>query len=357
MPAFTLKPEYPIPGEQVEVTFTGLDSDTNFVEVFAISAPEKSSLHTRIEESTKERVRVHSGESSRSWIVKPDVGGVYTYTLTEQTITSPSLSGFHKDPGGAPSPVIVASTTLTLVVGQKLTHPLGTSKDFAELTLFVWNDTIRATTLEVHGIVTPAILNPSSVMAASAIEDTSVSGAVAVLIESTATTIVGNIATVFAGMRDDYQAHIANATHHNAADTTNTIGDGYTATTAPGAEDGINALFQAYAGHLSNIVTSPATAPHDLVDGSNGTVTGGAGQGAETKIAALADFYIAYSAHIANASIHNSADVTNTLTALPPLMNLHRYFFEALASQTPTTPTGQNSAVATLAQLAGFTEA
>jgi hypothetical protein len=194
-------------------------------------------------------------------------------------------------------------------------------------------------------------------MAAAAIEDSSVAGAVTALDGQTATAIVGSISTVFASMRDAFQGHLANATHHDAADTTNTIGDGYKATTAKGAEDGLNALFRAYAGHLSNVVASGSTAPHNLVDGTNGTVTTGASQGADTKIAALADMWIAYTANIADAAVHNSADVTNTPPSLSPLMTVHRYFFEALASQSPSPPTGQNAAVTTLAQLAGFSEA
>jgi hypothetical protein len=356
--SLTLTPTYPIPSEQVSVAFAGLAATTNFVRAFVTAAPKGSELYKRLQTETKERIQVHAGPSDKPWLLTPDVGGVYTYTLEEYQRIDPSAGMFQDDPGGAPSPTVTASGSVTLRIGQKLKHRLGTDRDSAELQVYVWADTVRPTTLEVHGEVTPAIVNPSSPAAEAAIEASAVVTAVDALTNQTATTIVGSEATVFASLRDAYQAHVANATFHNAADATNTIGDGYVATSPKASEASINELRRQLRAHMANTVASSATAPHDNPDGTNAFVTPGASSDPVSRIAALVDTWIVYSGHIATASpVHNSADGPNTAPPLSFLMTVHRRFFEALANTSPAAPAATNSAVTTLAQLAGFKEA
>lgn len=352
-------PTYPIPGERVEISFAGLNAATNAVQLFAVTAPAGSALDTRIKESTKNRVRVFDGDTATKWIFEPDKGGVYTFTLEELTRVSPSLGMFAGDLGGTSSPTAVATTIVTLSVGQKLTHQLGTSQDSAELVVFIWGDYVRATTLPVHGIASPAIINPSSATAAAAIEATDVVAAIAALIDIDAGSILGSVATVFASLRDAYQAHALNATHHNVDDDVNTIGDGFVATSPKAAENSINELRRQLAAHMENPTDSGGTTrPHDAVDGANAFMTSGASTDAATHYAALVDAWIVYSGHIATGSpVHNSADVTNTAPTLSPLMTLHRRFFEAIADQSPSPPAATNAGVTTLAQRAGFKEA
>lgn len=358
MPSLTLKPTYPIPGEAVEVTFSGLNSASNFVALYPTAAPEKSAIYMRLKESTKSRVKEHSGDSNVKWRFVPDVGGVYTFDLEEFTNVPPSLGTHAGDTRGATSPTINATTSVTLRVGQKMTQKIGTANDNATLEVFVWADTIRPTTLEVHGVATPRLTAPTSEAAAAAIEDSDVVEAVEVLANKSAGTIIGSIASIYEDLRDAYQGHIVNATHHNAADTHNTIGDGFVATSPKAAENAINELYRQFESHQQNNVESGGTIPHNAVDGINPLVTGGASADPTTQIAALVDLWIAYSDHIATASpVHNSADVTNTAPSLSLLMTVHRRFFEALASQSPAPPAATNEAVTTLAQLAGFSEA
>lgn len=355
--ALTLSPEYPIPGEKVRVSFTGLDSATTTVKLFSTIAPDGSELASQIQAATKSRVTVHGGDSSAVWGFVPDLGGVYTFVLEEYAAASPHKGTFAGDTRGAPSPTIVASTVLTLSVGQRLSHTLGTSQDSAELDVFVWGASVLPTTLEQHGVVTPAIVNPSSEAAAAAVEDSAVVTALGG-ISGTASVVIGDLASVFASLRNAYQGHYANAVAHNLDDDVNTIGDGYVATSPKAAENSINELRRMFQGHLDNPEDlAGAGRPHDAVDGTNALVLSGASSDPATHVAALVDLWIAYSAHIALASpVHNSADVTNTAPALSPLMTLHRRFFEALANLSPSPPAATNSAVTTLAT-AGFKEA
>jgi hypothetical protein len=66
---------------------------------------------------------------------------------------------------------------------------------------------------------------------------------------------------------------------------------------------------------------------------------------------ALADIHRCLTAHFANATVHNNADVVNTLTALPLVLQLVSAIFAIWSSVTPTVAATQSPlAVAAMAK-------
>jgi hypothetical protein len=362
MAALAASPERPIPRQTVKITFTGLASGTNQVRVFAVAAPEGSEVRQQMDRATADRPRLHEGPVDVPWDFTPDRGGVYRFLVEELQVQSASRAMFQGDPAGAPQTEILATSTVVLRVGQRLQLPLGVSPNTAQLRVFVWGDTIRPTTVAVHGEATPAVVSPTTLTATNAASATDVLTAVAALANETADDVIGNPASVFSSLRTAYAAHIANATPHAAADTHNTIGAGYAASNPSALIRAINRLRQQLRGHQDNLVDrsdpeSTPTAPHTSPDGINQYLTAGAADAA-SAIPALVDAWMVYEAHrVTLSSVHSSADTTNTGPALSPLMTVHRRFFEALTATTPTVPPSINEGVSTLAQLGGFVEA
>jgi hypothetical protein len=91
-------------------------------------------------------------------------------------------------------------------------------------------------------------------------------------------------------------------------------------------------------------------------DWTNKPIARSFGDTAQARIA-LADCWRAYEAHRATTgAIHNSADSTNTLSALPPLLALDRAFLSEIQKASPTAPATANAGVTVLVHGAGFTE-
>jgi hypothetical protein len=76
----------------------------------------------------------------------------------------------------------------------------------------------------------------------------------------------------------------------------------------------------------------------------------------ETIYAGIGDFWRAYEAH-RTATMHDSGDATNVLTALTNIMLVHKEFMASLAAISPSVPAGQSTAAAGLIAGGGFAEA
>ncbi|HEY3494755.1 MAG TPA: hypothetical protein VGK73_08725 [Polyangiaceae bacterium] len=353
-------PEYPIPGQDVAISFTGLDADTNQLQVNATMAPIGSELRKRIDAARGEVVDVYSGSTTDPWRFKPDKGGVYTFELLEFQVQPSSGALFAGDPAGAPRPALQAKTTVLLYVGERLSLKMGEAPNQLDLVVFVWNNTVRATSVPVHGVATPALENPTSPAAASAKYDATLLLLVEAMGGTTTSSILGTFATDFANLKTSWNAHLADATAHNNADTLRTIGSGWSAATTKGAPAAINELRRLMVAHMGSL-TIPAANPvdppvpiHDAIDGTTVFQSAGCQEGRASQYFALADAVVRLAEHKAiGAPVHNSADAAAAPT-IGPLTTIMARYITALRLTSPTLPPARNPGAATLEQFGGF---
>lgn len=354
-------PDYPIPGQDCSITFAGLVAGTNQVQVNATLAPAGSELRRRIDAARGEVVDVYSGSAADPWRFKPDKGGVYTFDLLEFEVQSSSGALFQGDPGGAPRPVLKTTTTVALYVGERLSLKLGEPPHQCDLVVFVWNNTVRATSVPVQGVATPALENPSSPAAASATYDPTLIGLVASLDNDSAASILGTFPDDFAAVATAWNTHVANGTAHNNADTRHPISSGWGATTIKGAPAAINELRRLMASHMGSLTipaadpTDPPVTIHDAVDGRTVFQSAGCQEGRGSQYFALADAMVRLAEHKALASpVHNSADAGAAPT-VGTLVAIAARYITALRLTSPTLPPSRNPGAASLEQFGGFT--
>lgn len=345
-------PQYPIPKQTCKITFTGLDPETNFITLFPVTAPVGSSLREAIDSSKGARVNNHQGASNEPWIFTPEVGGVYTFFLQETSIRASSGSLFQNDPTGASNPSITAQGEVVLYVGEALQLTIGDSPDEVTLRLYVWNDTIRSTSIAVHDEDTPALIEPGSPAAENAIYNSGVTDAVTELVNKSATAVAGTLPADFVTVRNLYQAHADSIVAHTNNDDVNTLSSGYTATNPKAAESAIKALRAAIDAHAEQLKDVSDAAVHSQIDGATAFYSSGAGSDPGTQFYALADALVRLRAH---AEVAGHASTVSIAGTVGPLTELCVKYIEALKLASPANPAAKNPAAAILGQFGGFT--
>lgn len=357
MTTLVTSPALVLPNKDIQITFNGAASGTNFIRYSVTSAPEGSELWKKLKASKAARKEVDVGDYGVPFRIKFDRGGVYTF-FVEEIQRGSAFNGDHEgDTDGAPSETLLASSSKVVYVGQRLDLKMGFGPDTAKLRVYVFNDSVRATNLAEHDIVTPDLVEPTTQKARNAC--TYVGSNIDVLVDETYTDILGNVNTVFGSLRATLADHMGNATAHNGADTYNPLNAAYGASSPAVASASISALRRSLESHMSDTdETGPGEGGyHDASDNRTRFAAPGASTDRLSQMVALSDIWRVYEIHRLTASgVHNSADVTNVAAALPPLMDLHRQFIEGLETTTPTVPNSINSAAAYLTQMGGFVE-
>lgn len=375
MTAAVTTPTYPIPGPQCNVVFTLAESGSNYLRVWCSVAPEGSALAGELNAAAFNRVVVYEGDAGADnpWRWTPDKGGKYTFICQEYSRLAGFGGSYDGDTRGAPSETKCgAESTVYVYVGQRLTSPIGPPQNQAKLVLYVWNDSIRPTTLALHGEITPRIDTSSASAAAKAAAETAaVAAALTALEEQTVTHVMDTVSTIAALVAGQYNAHIANAAVHNAADTDNNVPyDLYLSTAVTPAElpTLVNDILQKARRHYTNDCGGTASTNPGVGTASYHTHGGNAAGDtvnlplytsvADTAEAygALGDMYRAHEAHRISTNVHVSADGTCALGAIPHLLDVHKAYLTTLASLTPTAPPAQSSGAQLLISSAGFTE-
>lgn len=369
-------PQHPIPALQADIVFTLTQANTNFVRVWCATAPTGSKLDTELKKSdaTSPRVRVYEGAggSNQPWQFTPDVGGTYSLFAQEYTKGTAFTGGYDGDTRANQVETKVGSeASLSLYVGQKLSCQVGTSQDHATLTFYVFNDTIRQTTIATHGVATPSLDAPNSPRAKTAVRTSAVTSAVNALISSptTAENARGTdtqIATLIADIWNKTMGHYVNATVHPHTDTFNAIGVSFLPNAI--APDSVplflNQALKSLKQHYTNDKdgTGPGSASgvefhkSGLSDLVNATLVRNANDGND-DLNALADIVGSYEAHRVDTTVHNSADTTNNISAtVPPIIDIMRKFLAAVRASTPGAAAGDSSGAALL-RAWGFKEA
>ncbi len=374
MTSLVTTPAYPIPTRPALVTFAFTSAaDANYLRAWCTVAPEGSELANRIAANRLNRALVYQGDGGpkRPWRHTFDKGGAYTFLVQEYEKGNHWGGGYEGDPRGAPTETKVGGeSTLTLYVAQRLTQELGAGPDRATLVLHVHNSTIVETTVATHGEKSPSVANPTSDRAKVAATDSDVTAAIAALVAMSPSTAFGTVGSVVDDFIAKFVAHAASA-HHQNADSQTDLSDYKGSTALPGIAKGLNKVRLRLRQHMENSKENAPANPeyalpggidiHDhnslFFDLKNRMLDVTADENnAATIFQAGGDFYRSYTAH-RTAAMHETSDVTNTLTALPQLFEVHHQFMASLAALSPTAQPGQSAAAALLIGTAGFVEA
>lgn len=365
----TPSPTYPVSGRTVKLAFVA--STGTRVRLFIKSAPQDSKFAKELSDSAAQRVQVYSGDIATPFEFFPDVGGVYTFTAQE--IQVPTFPGAFKgdtrgfiDIGGGTlgTEKVLGETDVTLNVGVRLLFQLGARPDLASLVLWVWGDTIHATTVALHGETTPAIINPVTPRSKTAAKSATVTSALAPLDGMTATTARGSdstIATLVGNIWSRTMSHYASAVFHANADGDNIIGTAFlpNAIAPDSLNVFVNKALQSLKRHYTNDKdgTGVGSAAGSSYHKPGGTITSDFGNAAlfqgvsspDDTLNGIADAIRSYEAHRIDTTVHNSADNTNNISAsVPQLITIMKTFMTATAASTPSAAVGDASGAALL---------
>jgi hypothetical protein len=358
----TTTPTYPVPNREAKVTFSGAPGGATWLRAWCTVAPTGSKEYGELKAATtSNRVVVYEGDgSSQPWRWTPTVGGKYRIVAQWYTRGSSYGGGYAGDPNADPTETPVGGAdTVYIYVGERLHQQLGTGGDIANLGVWAWNATIRATTADQHGETTPVVSYDSpSPKALTAINSSDVRANAASLANVAASTALGTIATIVSDMYTKIAAHIirTSGSTHNAADADNTLKPEIASSPSVATlAESVNALLTCLRRHMLNDKAGEGTgsaAYHKLggvnkADYVNLPIVKSV-SGIEDAYPALAEVWRAYEAHRVSLSVHGAADTTNTLTALPALLAVHEAFFAQLAATSPSTPPAGQSAVTEL---------
>lgn len=361
----TQTPTYPAPGRKVRVTTTA-GAGGDFARLWLTDAPLGSQWRAKLAESTAARFEIATSDSGKAFDFVPDVGGVYVFAAQEYTLGASSHGGSYQgDPNSYQTETKVGTeVTVNVYVGERLEQTIGTGTDTATLALWVWNDSIRQTTLAEHGEVTPALSNPGGDRARIAMLDSAVVGALSALVNQSASTALGTLSGVLSDIGTKLLAHEALLTAHAAADEDNEPDERVNLASGP---EGVVAAAQHLATLLSRHIrnddagagTLTATSAYHVIsavpviDWTNIPAFQNCAT-IEQSLSVIASVWEAYEAHRVSTAVHTAADSTNTLTSLPLLLRVHKAFSAAVRTLTPTAPAVVPAATARLVNGAGF---
>lgn len=369
----TTVPDHAFPG--VVTLATTASAGGNYVTYWCTDAPLGSSLRVALDADENNRILIHEGAICCTHDADMEIGGAYTFVCQEMTKNATAHGGgYTNDPNGFQSKTKVgAENTQTVYVGQKLSRRLGCSCfGTAELLLWVWNTTVRPTTIKSHGEITPAIVKPSTSNAETAALDTTVATKLAALGDVLASLLIGNLNSLCDDMRTNIPLHFNNngGVYHNGAPPVPDIDNDTeiermtgTPTTPAGFSTFASIVWRRLHNHMANWDGSAEKTYHnaggvftpDYVNAFASSQPGDSDMAGSTS--ALADIYRAYVAHIADATVHAAADTTNELTITPGLLlDLEQAFLDAQRKLSPTNPTTRNPGATVLIHGAGCHE-
>lgn len=378
MTTLSTVPARTLPNQTARLQFTLTESASgtpaNWVRVWVTTAPEGSEWRGELDAIEGDRVLVYEGNGGvgNKLVTTFAVGGKYTLKAQEYVKGTGYGGGYEGSPDTYETETEAGSeATLTLYVGERLSLTLGYGEDTALLILYVFNDTITATTPS-DGELSPAVEEGSAETPKAQIAADSAAAAIAELDGVATSTAIGNPSTALNDILSKYNTHRASAVFHNSADTDNTVSVAYTNPTTPtGMSAAINECQRRLDLHMRNARYSNST-PTNLETGSMTYHVVGGNNRADLAnmisapasdassivsiMVLIADYWRAYEAHRINTSVHNASDTTG-LTALSPLLDVLHDFNAALHDESPAAPPTAQTGVVKLVNNFGFEEA
>lgn len=364
-------PEFAPPNRDVKVLFSLTHSTANFVRVWVTAAPPGSELRKKLDDSGKSRLPLYEGEGeSKPELRKFDAGGKYTLVAQEYKRGASTYGGGYQGaPDGNPSEDKIGDeTTLELFIGQRLTSALAVGPDTLTVVLWVWNDTVRRTLVDIHGEESPIVQATSKTpKAVAAAESDATIAAAADLVDSSVSGIVGDVGPIMSNLVSSWNAHLIQSGVHAANDTLNAIPSGVAgAVSTASVASSVTELLPLIRQHYTNDATKGGTVsgrdtagfhkPGSLKvnDNANLPIVSGASQLGDAYWA-VAEVCRSVSYHMLS-SVHLTADTVNLPPARPPLMRLGELILGVLSAADPVTPPTQSDGAMLLISRAGFEE-
>lgn len=368
--ALSTEPVYALPGDAVKVTPTVTGSAANFVRIWLTDAPVGSKLKIRQQQLGGVRINPAGNDpdgngfdAGRAIPLPLDKGGKYTFVVQEYTKNATTYGGGY---AGSPDAFlsetkIGAEQTLYVYIGERVTHRLGNNaRGTGTLLLYIWNNSVRQTTIATHGVLSPAIVDCSSPLALSAASDTAVILSLDAMVDNTATNLISGLATLISGFQVTAPKHFNNnpGVYHNTFDTDNDteLEDmPRTADTPEGVLRAAQVIHRRMSLHIGN-GSDGAKRYHARPDWYRSLASDPPGD-LSSAVATLADAWNVYENHRVDGVVHNvtgapggTPDNDNAITAsVGPLVNLHLNFFSAMRALSPTANGGTQQGAVTLA--------
>lgn len=298
-----------------------------------------------------------------------DRSGIYTFAAQELEVTEFGGS-YDGDPLGDQTPTVLASSTVTLEVAERLTMSLGAPGAGATLVVWMAGGVVVETNEIGHGEATPAIISPqgqSGLRAAGAADVlTALDALVGYDVAHASTGLAAELEALSDALRTRLPAHFSSATFHSSADTDNdsaveNLPD------APATPDSwarfASVCAEALRSHMTNnapgeypwgVKRYHSTGGAALPDVDNqiflppGSYSPAAMAGA---CAIFAGLHRTYELHRLDSSVHASQD-NDALPTLGALLSLHSEFLGAAADG--TAPATMSAGQAVARTVAGF---
>lgn len=352
------EPTYILPGQEAQITATA--SVGNWVSVLLTSAPTASKYQKQLDEEDASEKQLWAAQSGKKHDFTFDVAGRYVCTLREITKAGVNFGGgYAGDPDGWQTETVVGETSYSFVVGQAMTGEIRVGSESGTLKLYVWDSTIRATTVPSHGEVTPRI-DANTEKMKIAVSSTGVVSALSALDGVAATTAITSLDNSLDSIISNFNGHRTQAGVHSANDTDNAIDTDYAGASNTG---GVIETFTRTVSKLRYHFTNDAAgtgvgtgAYHSAGDWNNLPAVTGASDTLTAGIG-IAALWHAYESHRVNATIHSAADTTNSCADLPPLLDVWRNVIAVVTNESPTAPSTDNPGAVVLVHRAGLTKA
>lgn len=338
----------------------------NLVRVWCVDAPPGSKLRGELEATGATQVLVTAADAGREVPFTADKGGAYVFRVDELTKGASAYGGvYDTDPNKAPSETLLDSSEVTLYFASPLTCALGVGQDTAELLLYVRSEQIIATSLELHGVVSPVLRKTKTGLAKVAAESAAVRSAVRALVGSAASA-GGDTAAWLNSLLSAINLHLRQAGVHANEDLDNGVKEAFSnGTTTEAQKRVVAAIRKSLDGHMRNddpSATPPGTGTGDYhagaggeVDWANALLSAAAPGDQLSVLVSAADAYRAFEAHRLS-SVHDAPDTVNAAAAPSPLLALHVAFVRQLATQSPSNPANEHSAKSLYLSAYGFKE-
>jgi hypothetical protein len=355
----SMAPAYPLPGKPVEVTCTC--SVGNWVRVALTSGPEASTYQKQIYDNNLSELQLWVADAGEPHRFTFDVPGVYTCTAREYTKGGVGFGGdYAGDPAGYASETAIGSNTVTFTVGQRMSADIRYRAERGSLVLYVWNSTIRATTVPEHGERSPRFDGSTPLMKTAA-STTPVTSALNALDGVACSVAAGSMGTALDNVMTKFNSHITatgtGAIHANP-DTSNSVAASYFGATTPDAmRDTVQRFGAVMRQHFTNDAGTGSGVGsgsyHAVADWDNLPLLSGVSDVLSASLA-LASLWHSYEAHRVDTTVHGAADNTNTSSALPPLYAAYAAILGVLHSDNPTAPAVDNPGATLLVHRAGL---
>jgi hypothetical protein len=369
----TPTPQYAVVTKPPKLSFSATTGQR--VRLFLTNAPVASKFKTQLNESSAGRVQIFQGDVGETHLFEADVPGAYT--LLAQEIQVPTFKGGFKGDtrgfldvgGGRGVEKILGEAETTIYMGDRVTVPLGTQPHTATLVMWVWGLHIVPTTVELHGEVSPDIIDPSTPIAKTAANSTAVRTTLAQLENQTAQLCAlggSDMASILDEMINTLNAHFLNEPGvHGAADTSNEILDTWKSADSKGSvPDTVTKMLDSLTKHITTDAANSATVLSPTFGRGTGSWHLGQRSDGRSKLlvqtvselqdswVGMADIRRAYALHRTNTSLHNVPDATVMPTA-PRLLAVHEAFLSVVASSEPPPAPDENPGASLLVHAAG----